>query len=76
MSDNLKEQLAKEDLKFIKLKEVMESTTLSKSTIYAYVSEGRFPRPITLGLRSVAWIESEVNSWKSEQVALRDQEAV
>lgn len=63
------------EMKFLKLKEVIASTTLSKSTIYAYVSEGRFPRPITLGLRSVAWIESEVNSWKSEQVALRDQEA-
>ncbi|MDW6003314.1 helix-turn-helix transcriptional regulator [Vibrio mangrovi] len=64
-----------ESVNFWKLKKVMESTTLSKSTIYAYIAEDRFPKPVSLGARSVAWVESEINEWKAQQVAMRDEAA-
>lgn len=73
MTESVK--LVKEDVKLMKLKEVMESTTLSKSTIYAYMNDGKFPKAVSLGARSVAWVSSEIFSWKAEQIALRDQEA-
>ncbi len=38
-------------------------TGLSRSTIYAMVSRGKFPKPIKLTAYSVGWIESEVNEW-------------
>lgn len=75
MTNNLKTQFMKEDVKLMKLKEVMESTTLSKSTIYAYINESKFPKPVSLGARSVAWISTEIYEWKAKQIALRDQEA-
>lgn len=38
-------------------------TGLSRSTIYAWMAAGRFPKPVPLGSRLVAWRESDVLSW-------------
>lgn len=43
----------------IRLEQVKARTCLSRSTIYAYMREGRFPEPIALSDRCVAWIESD-----------------
>ncbi len=49
---------------------VVEARTgLSRSTIYAAVSDGKFPPPISLGARAVGWIESEVEQWLVQRVA-------
>ncbi|WP_082389659.1 AlpA family phage regulatory protein [Shewanella sp. Sh95] len=36
---------------------------LARSTIYKYVDKGIFPKALTLGLRAVAWVESEIQGW-------------
>jgi prophage regulatory protein len=36
-------------------------TGLARSTLYQRIADGTFPKPIHLGPRSVAWIESEVD---------------
>jgi prophage regulatory protein len=43
--------------------EVINLTGLSKSTIYSYIQQGRFPAPIKLGVRRVGWLELEVMGW-------------
>lgn len=53
----------------IRIKAVKEKTGLSRSTIYEKISEGSFPRQISLGARAVGWIESEVDGWVTEQVS-------
>jgi prophage regulatory protein len=47
----------------IRRKEVERMTGLSRSRIYAMMAEGTFPKPIVLGAKSIAWIESEVQKW-------------
>ena len=47
----------------LRLPEVQDRTGLSRTTIYAWMAEGRFPRPIPLGARAVGWIEAEVDAW-------------
>jgi len=59
-------------MKILKLKEVMDCTALSRSTIYKYVSEDTFPKPIPLGARSVGWLDSEVEEWILDRIAKRD----
>ena len=54
----------------LRLPDVKKRTGLSKSTIYERVSDGRFPRPIALGERSVGWIESEIDAWIAKRVEL------
>lgn len=47
----------------LRLPEVMKKTGLSRSTIYAYIDRGEFPKPIKIGLRAVGWHEHEINQW-------------
>jgi prophage regulatory protein len=42
---------------------------LSRSTIYLRVSQGTFPRPVSLGGRAVGWLEDEIQSWLAERIA-------
>lgn len=45
--------------------EVETRTGLSRSTIYAMISDGSFPKPVRLGKRAVGWRESDIASWLS-----------
>ncbi|MDA0385963.1 MULTISPECIES: AlpA family transcriptional regulator [Vibrio harveyi group] len=50
-------------MRFLKLKDVMDKTALSRSAIYRKMGNGLFPQSISLGDRAVAWIESEIEEW-------------
>ena len=54
---------------FLRLPQVKSITGLSKSTIYARISEGTFPKQIPLGPRLVVWVESDIQNWITEQVS-------
>lgn len=47
----------------LRLPEVKSRTGLARSTIYLRVAENAFPAPISLGGRSVGWLESEIDEW-------------
>ena len=59
-------------MRLIKLKEVIEKTSLGRSTIYEFMTKGTFPRQVSLGAKSVAWLESEVDDWIMERLGERD----
>ncbi|MBM5800695.1 MAG: AlpA family phage regulatory protein [Cyanobacteria bacterium K_DeepCast_35m_m2_023] len=42
---------------------------LSKSTIFARIAEGTFPKQIPLGSLFVIWVKSEIQNWIDEQVS-------
>ncbi|MGP0172356.1 helix-turn-helix transcriptional regulator [Pseudomonas sp. NCHU5208] len=46
--------------RFIKLREVKALTTLSTSELYRRIAAGTFPRQVTFGPKSSAWVEAEV----------------
>ena len=54
--------------KILRLPVVLDRTGLSRSTVYLRVTEGRFPRPVSLGARAVGWIETEVEEWIARQI--------
>ncbi|ECZ4720434.1 AlpA family transcriptional regulator, partial [Salmonella enterica] len=45
----------------IRLPEVLKRTGFGKAWIYRLISEGRFPAPVKIGVRAVAFVESEVD---------------
>lgn len=55
-------------LVILRLNDVKSRTGLSRSTIYARMAEGDFPSTISLGGRSVGWLETEINDWISARV--------
>lgn len=59
-------------MRIIRLKEVIDSTGLSRSTMYKYISEGTFPKPVSLGDRCVGWVNSEVHDWILARIEERD----
>jgi len=56
------------DVSFLRLPEVKAITGLSKTSIYELIRNRRFPPPVRLGPRAVAWVKSEVRQWAIERV--------
>lgn len=52
----------------LRRKQVEARTGLARSTIYQHVRAGTFPAPISLGAKSVGWIEAEVNGWLEARI--------
>ena len=52
----------------LRLPAVKARTGLSRSTIYLRVSEGAFPKPVSLGGRAVGWVESEIQQWLEQRI--------
>lgn len=48
---------------FYRLRDVIRITSLSRSTIYRRVAEGRFPSPIHLSGRASGWPSSALQHW-------------
>lgn len=54
--------------RLIRLPEVQHRVGLGRSTIYRWMSEGKFPKPVQLGGYSVAWSEDEVAGWIADRI--------
>jgi len=52
--------------RIVRLPEVKQLVGLSRSELYRRMALNEFPKSISLGKRSVGWIESEINEWISE----------
>ncbi len=55
-------------LSILRLKQVMARTGLSRSSIYAKISDGNFPAQVRLGQRAVGFVESEIEAWITRQI--------
>lgn len=49
--------------RFLRLAEVRNRIPYSRSTIYQLIAQGKFPKPINLGARAVAWLENDIDDW-------------
>lgn len=64
LDGNRKKRLIKKEI-------VLDKTSLSKSSLYRLIKEGRFPSPVPLTGRAVAWLESEIDEWIVNQANSR-----
>jgi len=55
--------------KILRLPEVKKATGLSRSTVYQKMSEKTFPAQISLGPKSVGWVESDIQNWIQEKIS-------
>lgn len=58
--------------RMLRIDEVCAQTGLPRRSVYAEISEGRFPRPVQISARAVAWLDCEVDAWKLARIAQRD----
>ncbi len=54
----------------LRLPIVKDRTGLSRSTIYLKISNGTFPKQIKLGERAVGWLDSDIEQWIDEKIAV------
>ena len=47
----------------LRLPDVKKRTGLSRSSIYAFMKDGKFPQSSRLGRRSIGWSELQVTEW-------------
>jgi prophage regulatory protein len=57
-----------ENRRLSRLPRVKQWVGLSRSSIYAMVACEKFPAPIHIGERAVAWIDSEIEEWIRSRV--------
>jgi prophage regulatory protein len=54
--------------RLLMLREVVERTTYSRSSIYAKIASGEFPAPVMIGPNRVAWPESSIQRWINSKI--------
>jgi len=57
------------EMRFLRLKSVIQITGKSRSAIYNDIKAGTFPRPIQLGVRAVAWPSTSIEAWQADRIA-------
>jgi prophage regulatory protein len=62
--------------RLIRLKEVIAICGMSRSRIYQYINEDKFPASVSLGGRSIGFVESEINQWVENVIGQRDNSAL
>lgn len=55
-------------LRILRLPDVKVRTGLSRSTIYSLLSRNSFPHPVSLGARSIGFVESEIDDWITKRI--------
>lgn len=55
--------------KIVRLSAAKDWTGLSRSTIYAMMKNGTFPKSLSLGARAIGWLESDIQAWIDSRVS-------
>ncbi|BCD61729.1 prophage regulatory protein [Nitratiruptor phage NrS-5] len=53
--------------RLIDIKEVSYLIGMAKPTIYRYIRDGKFPKPIKIGIRASRWSYQAVMNWIEQQ---------
>jgi prophage regulatory protein len=64
---NMAEALPKNE-RILRMHQITDLTGLSKSTLYLYMKQGKFPRSIPIGERSRGFVESQVQEWINQKI--------
>lgn len=55
--------------RFLRIKDVIATIGLSRTSIYRMIGEGDFPKPVQLTARSVGWWEADVSRWLEQRLS-------
>jgi len=58
------------EIKFYRLSQLKEKLSVSRSSIWSWVKDGSFPKPIKLGKNCTAWNSDDVHAWVQSRIDL------
>lgn len=56
-------------MNFFADKDMAARYQVSRQTVWRWVREGRFPKPIRLGAAAIRWSEEDILKWEQEKKA-------
>lgn len=56
-------------------KEAAEATTMSRVLLSMMAKEGKFPKPVQIGVKRQAYVRAEVHSWIDSRISNRSTSA-
>ena len=62
---------------YVKGEDVKKMIGVSRSTVYDWINpksprfDNSFPKPVRLGINSIAWVDSELEDWLAKRIAAR-----
>lgn len=60
--------MPKQNQSLIRMPEVLRRIGYGKAWIYKLISQERFPKPVKIGSRSIAFVESEIDEWINSRI--------
>ena len=57
--------------RIIRIRTVIDRTSLSRSTIYRQMDKGTFPQQVRISITGAGWRESDINKWIEDPVHWR-----
>ncbi|MFC7514072.1 helix-turn-helix transcriptional regulator [Herbaspirillum sp. GCM10030257] len=54
----------------LRLPQVVQRISLSRSTIYSLIKSGQFPRQVRLGPRAIGFLSNEIDAWLESRIAI------
>ena len=48
-------------INFNNIEQVLKRKAIGRSTLYGEIRSGKFPKPVSLGVRKIAWPEHEID---------------
>ncbi|MDD2879256.1 MAG: AlpA family phage regulatory protein [Rhodoferax sp.] len=58
-----------EEISLLRLQQVITKTGLPRSSVYALIAQGAFPKPVQLSAKAVAWKSNAIDSWINSRVS-------
>lgn len=53
-------------MNYLKLADIKKQFQISKSTVYRWMDEKRFPRPVKFSAKAVRWRAGDIEQWIEE----------
>ena len=64
-----KQETSRPESKYLSMRDLLEMTQYSQSTIYELMSKDKFPKQFKIGERAVRWHRFEIEEWFEEKLS-------
>ena len=60
------------EIQFYRVSHLQEKLGVSRSSLWSWVKQGTFPKPIKLGKNCTAWNSNDINNWIAERKSISE----
>lgn len=57
-----------QSINFYRVSQLQERLKISRSTIWSWCKQGKFPKPIKLGENCTAWNSKDIDKWLEQKI--------